>query len=57
MGLPRYTFYNAPSLKANEAEIIANMITICDEFGTYGYRRVGAELRHRGFQEEPPSHA
>ena len=24
------------------------MITICDEFETYGYRRVGAELRHRG---------
>ena len=24
------------------------MIEICDEFETYGYRRVGAELRHRG---------
>jgi len=24
------------------------MIAICDEFETYGYRRVGAELRHRG---------
>src|SRR5262245_40032913 len=41
-------FYDAPSLKADDAEIIANMITICDEFETYGYRRVGAELRHRG---------
>jgi putative transposase len=48
MGLPRSTFYDAPSLKADDAEIIANMITICDEFETYGYRRVGAELRHRG---------
>src|SRR5262249_15660403 len=38
----------APSLKADDAEIIANMITICDEFETYGYGRVGAELRHRG---------
>ena len=48
MGLPRSTFYDAPSLKADDAGIIANMITICDEFETYGYRRVGAELRHRG---------
>jgi putative transposase len=24
------------------------MIAICDEFEAYGYRRVGAELRHRG---------
>ena len=48
MGLPRSTFYDAPSLKADDAEIIANMIMICDEFETYGYRRVGAELRHRG---------
>jgi putative transposase len=48
MGLPRSTFYDAPSVKADDAEIIANMITICDEFETYGYRRVGAELRHRG---------
>ena len=24
------------------------MTTICDEFEAYGYRRVGAELRHRG---------
>ncbi len=24
------------------------MATICDEFEAYGYRRVGAELRHRG---------
>jgi hypothetical protein len=32
MGLPRSTFYDAPSLKADDAEIIANMITICDEF-------------------------
>jgi hypothetical protein len=24
------------------------MSAICEEFETYGYRRVGAELRHRG---------
>jgi putative transposase len=44
MGLPRSTYYDAPSLKADDREIV----TICDEFEAYGYRRVGAELRHRG---------
>jgi len=47
MGLPRSTYYDAPSRKADDAEIIATMMTICDEFEVYGYRRVGAELRHR----------
>ena len=28
--------------------ITATMMAICDEFEVYGYRRVGAELRHRG---------
>src|SRR5262249_45258144 len=28
--------------------IVAEMKTICDEFEAYGYRRVDAELRHRG---------
>ena len=31
-----------------EAEIVARITTICDEFEAYGYRRVGAELRHQG---------
>src|SRR5262249_57560940 len=30
-----------------DAEMIATMMAICDEFEVYGYRRVGAELRHR----------
>jgi putative transposase len=25
------------------------IVVICDEFETYGYRRVRAELRHQGF--------
>jgi len=45
MGLPRSTYYDAPSRKADDAEIIATMMTICDEFEVYGYRRVSAELR------------
>ena len=29
--------------------IVAEIRTITDAFEGYGYRRVGAELRHRGF--------
>ena len=48
MGLPRSTYYDAPPVKTDDAEIVANITGICDEFEAYGYRRVGAELRHRG---------
>src|ERR1700733_16109280 len=48
MGLPRSTYYDAPSVKTDDAEIVANITAICDEFEAYGYRRVGAELAHRG---------
>jgi putative transposase len=48
MGLPRSTYYDAPAVKADDGEIVAAMMTICDKFEAYGYRRVGAELRHRG---------
>ena len=44
MGLPRSTYYDAPPVKAHDAEIVANITAICDEFEAYGYRRVGAEL-------------
>src|SRR5262249_56628188 len=46
--LPRSTYYAAPVMKADDRQIVAAMTTICDEFEAYGYRRVGAELRHRG---------
>jgi putative transposase len=48
MGLPRSTYYDAPTVKADAAGIVVAMTAICDEFEAYGYRRVGAELRHRG---------
>jgi len=48
MGLPRSTFYDAPAARLGDAEIVGRMQTICDEFEAYGYRRVGAELRHQG---------
>jgi helix-turn-helix protein len=48
MGLPRSTFYDAPAARLDDVEIVGRMRTICDEFEAYGYRRVGAELRHQG---------
>ena len=48
MGLPRSTFYDAPTAALDDTGIVGRMRMICDEFETYGYRRVGAELRHQG---------
>ena len=48
MGLARSTFYDAPTAHFGDAEIVSRIQTICDEFEAYGYRRVGAELRHQG---------
>ena len=48
MGLSRSTYYDVPSLPIDAAALVGTMIAICDEFEAYGYRRVGAELRHRG---------
>jgi putative transposase len=48
MHLPRSTYYDAPPVKADDAEIVTTIIAICNEFEAYGYRRVGAELRHQG---------
>src|SRR5262249_27775614 len=46
MGLPRSTYYDAPSRRADDAAIIATMIALCDKFEPYGSRRVGGEVRH-----------
>ena len=48
MGLPRSTFYDAPSVAVEDIEIVSRLQAICDEFETYGYRRVGAALRQDG---------
>ena len=49
MGLPRSTYLRrAGRQKPSDAEIVAEIRAITDEFECYGYRRVGAELRHRG---------
>jgi len=48
MGLARSTFYDAPVTKTGDGEIITRIAAVCEEFEAYGYRRVGAELRHQG---------
>src|SRR5512134_717897 len=37
-----------PGTEDRRAEIVARIMAICEEFECYGYRRVGAELRHQG---------
>ena len=48
MGLPRSTFYDPLPATLDADEVLARISTICDEFECYGYRRVGAALRHQG---------
>ena len=48
MGISRSTFYDRPDVRACDAIVVAEMKAICDEFEAYGYRRIDAELRHRG---------
>jgi putative transposase len=48
MGMARSTFYDHPARPADDTAIVEAIFAICDEFGFYGYRRVGAALRHQG---------
>ena len=48
MGLSRSTYYDAPHALDRDAEILARIMAIGEEFEAYGYRRVCAELRHQG---------
>ena len=48
MGLSRSTFYDTPSVPLGQDELLVRIGAICDEFECYGYRRVGAALRHQG---------
>lgn len=47
MGLPRSTFY-ATSVPVDENPLVEEIREIVSTFKGYGYRRVTAELRHRG---------
>jgi putative transposase len=49
MGVGRSSFHAEPQGKPRDEEIVAEIRVITDMFEGYGYRRVDAELRHRGF--------
>jgi putative transposase len=48
MGLSRSTFYDPAPVVTAPGEVLVRIKVICDEFECYGYRRVGAALRHHG---------
>ena len=48
MGIARSTFYDLPTAVHDDTAIVEAIAAICDEFEFYGWRRVRAELRHRG---------
>src|SRR3546814_18568629 len=48
MGMARSTYYDMPELSVDDTGIVAAMAAICAAFEAYGYRRVGAALRHQG---------
>jgi putative transposase len=48
MGLSRSTFYDPAPVAVAPGEVLVRTKAICDEFECYGYRRVGAALRHQG---------
>ena len=48
MGIARSTFYDRPTAVNDDTAIVEAVAAICDEFEFYGWRRVRAELRHRG---------
>ena len=47
MGLSRSTFYDTPPAPLG-SELLIRTDAIGDEFECYGFRRVGAALRHQG---------
>ena len=48
MGLSRSTFYDTLPVPTAPGDLLVRIHAICDEFECYGYRRVGAALRHQG---------
>lgn len=48
MGIARSTFYDRAERPSDDTAIIEAMFAICDDFESYGYRRLGAALRQQG---------
>ena len=49
MGIARSTYYNEPTGSADDTALVEAMHAIKDEFEAYGWRRMQAALRHRGW--------
>jgi putative transposase len=48
MGIARSTYYETQLAPMDDIAIVEAISAICEEFENYGWRRVRAELRHRG---------
>jgi putative transposase len=48
MGIARSTYYDRPERPADDTAIVEAIFEVCDEFESYGYRRVSAALRQQG---------
>ena len=49
MGIARSTYYDKPAISIDDTALVETMVMISDSFEAYGYRRMQAALRHRGF--------
>ncbi|MET3889542.1 putative transposase [Bosea sp. OAE506] len=49
LGIARSTYYDKPATRIDDTALVETMATISDSFEAYGYRRMQAALRHRGF--------
>ena len=49
MGIARSTYYDKPAMSIDDTALVETMAAISDSFEAYGYRRMKAALRHRGF--------
>ena len=49
MGIARSTYYDKPAISVDDTALVETMASISDSFEAYGYRRMQAALRHRGF--------
>jgi putative transposase len=48
MGIARSTYYDHPEKAVDDTAIVEAIFAVCDDFESYGYRRVGAALRQQG---------
>lgn len=48
MGMARSTFYDRPQRVVDDTAVVEAMFAVSEDFCRYGYRRIGAALRHQG---------